>query len=147
VTEDGDGNEVYRVTYAVRLPEFTPGDVIDPVDEDGPVVVRSVQGNLKGVRATTGDTYEASFEEGIAPDAEYIGTVDDADETTVVAFEDAYAMQVLDPETYESKTVARPSYVDADATTVPVIKSREGLYVLPMSMMGATDEGQSVSPQ
>jgi len=28
-TEDGDGNELYRVTFVARLPEFTPGDVVD----------------------------------------------------------------------------------------------------------------------
>ena len=131
VTEDGDGNEVYRVTYAVRLPEFAPGDVIDPDGGDGPVLVRSVQGNLKGVRLTTGDTYEASFEEGETPDARLLGTVDDAVGTTVVAVEDEYAIQVLDPDTYESTTVARPAYVDPDADTVPVISSRAGLYILP----------------
>jgi nonsense-mediated mRNA decay protein 3 len=120
--------------------------VIDPADGEGPVAVRSVQGNLKGVRVTTGDAYEASFEEGIAPDAEHIGTVDDATETTVVAFEDTYAMQVLDPETYESKTVARPSYVDADAATVPVIKGYEGLYVLPTSIM-RTNKNNSANLQ
>ena len=131
VTEDGDGNEVYRVTYAVRLPAFSPGDVIDPDDGDGPVLVRSVQGNLKGVRLTTGDAYEASFEEGEAPDARRLGTAADAVDTTVVAVEDEYAIQVLDPDTYESKTIARPSYVDPDADSVPVLSSRAGLHILP----------------
>jgi nonsense-mediated mRNA decay protein 3 len=131
VTEDSDGNEVYRVTYAVRLPKFTPGDVIDPDDDEGPVLVRSVQGNLKGVRLTTGEPYEASFEEGETPDARRLGTVADAAETTVVTIEDEHAIQVLDPETYESKTIARPSYVDADADTVSVLKTRAGLHVLP----------------
>jgi nonsense-mediated mRNA decay protein 3 len=131
VTEDGDGNEVYRVTYAVRLPAFSPGDVIDPDDGDGPVLVRSVQGNLKGVRLTTGDAYEASFEEGEAPDARRLGTAADAVDTTVVAVEDEYAIQVLDPDTYESKTIARPSYVDSDADSVPVLSSRAGLHILP----------------
>jgi nonsense-mediated mRNA decay protein 3 len=131
VTEDSDGNEVYRVTYAVRLPKFTPGDVIDPDDDEGPVLVRSVQGNLKGVRLTTGEPYEASFEEGETPDARRLGTVVDAAETTVVTIEDEHAIQVLDPETYESKTIARPSYVDADADTVSVLKTRAGLHVLP----------------
>jgi nonsense-mediated mRNA decay protein 3 len=131
VTEDGDGNEVYRVTYAVRLPEFSPGDVIDTEDGEGPVLVRSVQGNLKGVRVTTGDRYEAPFEAGEAPDARLLGTADDAVDTTVVAVEDEYAIQVLDPDTYESTTVARPSYVDPDADTVPVLSSRAGLHILP----------------
>ena len=143
VTEDGDGNEVYRVTYAVRLPAFSPGDVIDPDDGDGPVLVRSVQGNLKGVRLTTGDAYEASFEEGEAPDARRLGTAADAVDTTVVAVEDEYAIQVLDPDTYESKTIARPSYVDPDADTVPVLSSRAGLHVLPAEAVDASESGAS----
>jgi nonsense-mediated mRNA decay protein 3 len=132
VTEDEDGNEVYRVTYAVRFPEFTPGDVIDLADDDGgPVLVRSVHGNLKGVRVTTGEPYEASYEDGDAPDARKLGTRDDATDATVVTVEDDNAVQILDPETYESTTVPRPDYLDADASTVPAFKSRAGLHVLP----------------
>jgi nonsense-mediated mRNA decay protein 3 len=131
VTEDSDGNEVYRVTYAIRLPRYRPGEVIDPRDDDGPVLVRSVRGNLKGRRVTTGAEFEASFEDENAPEARRLGTVADADETTLVAVEDDNAVQVLDPETYEAKTVARPDYLDPDADTVPVLKSRAGLHVLP----------------
>jgi nonsense-mediated mRNA decay protein 3 len=139
VTEDGDGNEVYRVTYTVRLPKFTPGDVIDPDDDAGPVLVRSVQGNLKGTRLATGDQYEARFEEGETPDARKLGTTDDADETTVVAVEDDHAVQVLDPETYESKTIPRPDFFDPDAETVLVLKSRAGLHVLPDEAVAADE--------
>ncbi|WIV65715.1 60S ribosomal export protein NMD3 [Natrialbaceae archaeon AArc-T1-2] len=131
VTEDEDGNEVYRVTFAVRLPPYTPGDVIDLADDGGPVLVRSAHGNLKGTRVTTGERYEADYEEGNSPDARKLGTLADAAETTVVAVEDEHAVQVLDPETYEAKTIARPDYFDPDAETVPVLKSRAGLHVLP----------------
>ncbi|QZX98233.1 60S ribosomal export protein NMD3 [Halobaculum rubrum] len=137
VTEDGDGNEVYRVTFAVRLPKFRPGDVIDPGDGEGPVLVRSVQGNLKGVRMATGEPYEARFEEGETPDAETVGHVDDAVETTVVAVEDANAVQVLDPETYEAVTVARPPSVDEGAATVEAVKTDTGLYVVPSESTAA----------
>jgi len=140
VTEDSDGNEVYRVTYAVRLPRFTPGDVVALEDDDGPVLVKSVRGNLKGVRLTSGDTYEATFEEGETPDARKIGTAADAEETTVVTVEDERAIQVLDPETYESKTIARPSYVDSDAEMVSVLKSREGLHILPSEVTNGESE-------
>jgi nonsense-mediated mRNA decay protein 3 len=131
VTEDGDGNEVYRVTYAVRLPKFRPGEVIDPEDGDGPVLVRSVRGNLKGTRLTTGEAYEARFEDGDAPEARRLGTRADARPTTLVAVEDDNAVQVLDPETYEAKTVARPDFLDPEADEVPVLKSRAGLHVVP----------------
>jgi nonsense-mediated mRNA decay protein 3 len=130
VTEDGDGNEVYRVTYAVRLPKFTPGDVIDPGDDAGPVLVRSVSGNLKGVRLATGEPYETSFD-GDELDARRLATRDDAVETTVVTVEDDHAVQVLDPETYEAKTIPRPDCFDADADTASVVKTRAGLHVLP----------------
>ncbi|RQH00814.1 60S ribosomal export protein NMD3 [Natrarchaeobius oligotrophus] len=132
VTEDEDGNEVYRVTFAVRLPPYRPGDVIDLADDDeGPVLVRSARGNLKGTRVRTGERYEASYEEGNSPEARKLGEREDAVEATVVAVEDDNAVQVLDPETYRAKTVSRPDYFDPDAETVPVLKSRAGLHVLP----------------
>ncbi|MEF8883137.1 MAG: 60S ribosomal export protein NMD3 [Halapricum sp.] len=131
ISEDDDGNELYRVTYAVRLPRYRPGEIIDPEDGDGPVLVRSVQGNLKGTRLASGDQYEASFEDEAAPDARRLGEREDGTETTLVAVEDAHAVQVLDPETYETKTVSRPDYLDVDAETVTVLKSRAGLHVLP----------------
>ncbi|ARS89605.1 60S ribosomal export protein NMD3 [Natrarchaeobaculum aegyptiacum] len=133
VTEDEDGNEVYRVTFAVRLPPYIPGDVIELTngDDDGPVLVRSAHGNLKGTRVTTGERYEASYEEGNSPDARRLGRLEDGVETTVVTVEDENAVQILDPETYQAKTVSRPDYFDPDAQTVPVLKSRAGLHILP----------------
>jgi nonsense-mediated mRNA decay protein 3 len=136
VTEDEDGNEVYRVTYAVRLPPYRPGEVIDPEDGEGPVLVRSVRGNLKGIRLASGDRYEAGFEDGDAPAARRLGERSDAEATTLVAVEDDRAVQVLDPETYEAKTVPRPEYLDPDADEVPVLKHRAGLHVLPEDSEG-----------
>jgi nonsense-mediated mRNA decay protein 3 len=130
VTEDEDGTEVYRVTYAVRLPPYPAGTIVEP-DGDDPVLVRSAHGNLKGDYLTTGEHYEASSDDGVAPAARRLGHVRDARETTLVAVEDDHAVQVLDPETYEAKTVARPSYLDVDRDTVHVMKSRAGLHVLP----------------
>jgi nonsense-mediated mRNA decay protein 3 len=141
VTEDEDGNEVYRVTYAIRLPPYSPGEIIDPEDDEGPVLVRSVRGNLKGTRLTTGEEYEASFEAGDAPEARRLGYLDDAEETTLVAVEDERAVQVLDPETYRTETIARPDYLDPDADAVPVLKSRAGLHVVPEDDEDATSEG------
>jgi nonsense-mediated mRNA decay protein 3 len=131
VTEDEDGNEVYRVTFAVRLPPFRPGDVIDPADAAGPVLVRSARGNLKGTRLESGEPYEADFEDGVAPDARTLGTVGDAVETTIVTVEDENAVQVLDPETQRAETIPRPDFLDVEGTTVPVLKSRAGLHPVP----------------
>jgi len=131
ITEDGDGQRVYRMSYAARLPPYRSGEIIDPKDGDGPVLVRSVRGNLKGIRLASGDRFEAAFEDGEAPDARRLGWREEGERTTVVAVEDDNAVQVLDPETYEAKTVPRPGYLDPDAEEVPAFRSRAGLYVLP----------------
>ncbi|MEF8776442.1 MAG: 60S ribosomal export protein NMD3 [Haloarculaceae archaeon] len=131
ITEDEDGNEVYRLSYAVRLPAYRQGEIIDPEAGDGPVLVRSVRGNLKGTGLATGDRYEAAFEAGDAPEARRLGWREDAQRTTLVAVEDDHAVQVLDPETFEAQTVPRPDYLDPDADEVSVFKSRAGLHVLP----------------
>ncbi|QGN06301.1 hypothetical protein Hrd1104_02665 [Halorhabdus sp. CBA1104] len=131
ITEDEDGEKVYRVTYAVRLPPYAPGEIIDPEDGDGPVLVRSVQSNLKGTRLKTGRDYEAGFEDGDAPDATRLGDRSDSVRTTLVAIEDENAVQVLDPDTYETKSIPRPDYLEEGSDEVPVLKSRAGLHVLP----------------
>ena len=130
-TEDSDGNEVYRVTFAVRLPRYAKDEVIDPNDGDGPVLVTSVSGRLKGVRLATGEPYTSEFEEGAAPDADRLGTRDDAVETTVVTVEDENAVQILDPETYEAKTVPKPNYFEEGTDTVLAFKHRGNVYVMP----------------
>jgi nonsense-mediated mRNA decay protein 3 len=139
VTEDEDGNEVYRVTYVARLPKFAPGEIVDPDDDGGPVLVEGVGGALRGTRLTTGEPYESNYEDGEAPAAERLGSLDDAAETTVVTVEDEHAVQVLDPETYEAKTVPRPDYFDPDAASVPVVKSRAGVHIVPEDAVD--DEG------
>ncbi len=131
VTQDGDGNDVYRVAFAIRLPPFRPGDVIDLGDGGEPVIVRSVQGNLKGVRVVSGSPYETATDDEILLEARKLGSRTDAVVTTVVAIEDEHAVQVLDPETFESKTVARPDYLDHRADEVTVLKHREGMHILP----------------
>jgi len=131
VTEDSDGNPVYRVTFAVYLPPYRAGEIIDPEDSDEPVLVRSARGNLKGTGLISGEPYESSFEDKDAPEASRLGWLTDGQETTLVAIEDENAVQVLDPETYEAKTIARPTYLDTDAETVTVLRSGGELYIVP----------------
>jgi len=138
VTEDEDGNEVYRVTYAVRLPAYREGEVIDPGDGDGPVLVRSPRGTVSGMRLKTGARYEHDAD---GTDPRRLGTRVDGTETTLVAVEDDRAVQVLDPETYEARTIPRPDYLDPDAETVPVLKSRAGLHVLPEQPAEEPEDG------
>jgi nonsense-mediated mRNA decay protein 3 len=129
VTEDGDGNRVYRTAHVVRLPPVSTGDVIDPDDGGGPVLVTSAHQTVSGIRLASGEDFEADFED--LPERTVLGDRSDATETTLVAVEDEHAIQVLDPETYEATTIPRPDFVDPDAETIPVFKHREGLHAVP----------------
>ncbi|MEZ3145249.1 60S ribosomal export protein NMD3 [Halobaculum sp. MBLA0143] len=139
VTEDSDGNEVYRVTYSVRLPRFRPGDVIDPepagltaVEGSGPVVVETVGGAITGVRLRSGRQFQTDAD---LSDAEQLGHVDDGDPVTLVAVEDENAVQVLDPETFEAVSVPNPDFFDADGATegetVPAVKFDGEVFLVP----------------
>jgi len=130
-TEDADGNEVYRVTFAVRLPRYAPGEVVDPEDGDGPVLVEGVSGRVRGVRLATGDEYESSYDAGESPEMNRLGGREDVRETTVVTVEDEHAVQVLDPETYEAVTVPNPSFFDESDETALAFKHGGDVYLVP----------------
>jgi nonsense-mediated mRNA decay protein 3 len=139
VSEDGDGERLYRMTYTVRLPAFRPGDVIDPGDDGGPVLVTNVKGGVGGVRLESGEQFRAP----VAADREAafykLGTADDAAETALVSVEDEHAVQVLDPETYETVTVARPDFLDPEAETVEAIHTTAGTHILPEDALSEGD--------
>jgi len=121
-----DGEELYRVTYAVSLPEFVPGDV---VEVDGtPLLVTQNEGVLKGIDLSTGD--RRSFSDA---SPEHLGRAEDAEPTTVVNIsEDGKEIQILDPTTYETVTVTRPSFiVAAQGEEVDVLSTSEGVYPVP----------------
>ncbi|PYZ03126.1 hypothetical protein C8039_15150 [Halogeometricum sp. wsp3] len=68
------------------------------------MLVRSVQGNLKGVRLATGEDYEASFEAGETPDARRLGFREDGQQTTLVAVEDEKPFRSSTPKPSRAKT-------------------------------------------
>ena len=121
-----DGEELYRVTYAVSLPEFVPGDVVDV--EGTPLLVTHNEGVLKGIDLHTGD--RRSFSDA---SPERLGRVDDVKPTTVVSLsDDGEEIQLLDPETYETVTVPRPSFLVApQGEDVDVLSTSEGVYPVP----------------
>ena len=128
VTEDRDGNRVYRISYLVRLPAIIIGDVIDIRDGNGPILIRSSGSVLKGIRLASGESYKGSVEDGKFNKLKHISKVG---KTSIVSIDDTYSMQILDPESYRPITIARPMFVDSDWKEVKVVKTEEGVYVLP----------------
>lgn len=139
ITEDGDGRGVYRVTYAVRLPRFPRGTIIDA--GDGPVVISGVSDHVTGRDLATGD--RMTIDDVTDADLEKVGDVAEATETTVVAVTDEHSVQVLDPATHRTVTVPRPPDMSIDGDTVLAVSLGSGVYLVPPSVRSAADTDDS----
>lgn len=126
VTEDEEGEGVYRVAFAVRLPRFKPGDIIRSDDE--PILIL---GDVRGRRLSDGEAVTIDPER----DAERIGTISDVSETTLVSVEDENAIQVLDPETAAAVIIPRPADLSVDTNALHVFKREGGLHAIPASVV------------
>lgn len=124
VTTDGDGQDVYRVTFSIRLPRHRPGDVIEL--EAGAGLVEAA-GEMLTIRDLT--TGERLKREPTAVDPP-VTTAAEAKEATVVAPLDENAVQLIHPTTNEAVTVAQYPGVELTGDTVPVIEVNGRLYLL-----------------
>ena len=128
VTQDSDDNRVYRVTYAVHLPAIVMGDIIDIRDGKGPILVKSSGNIVRGIRLESGEIYKGSIKN---KKVDRIQHRSDCEKTTIVAIEDNYAVQILDPETYRPVTIPRPEFIGPGLEDVGVVKIKDKRYVLP----------------
>ncbi|MEA3282449.1 MAG: NMD3-related protein [Euryarchaeota archaeon] len=120
-----DGEDLYRVTCAVRLPEFVRGDV---ASMGGSVIeVTHQDRQIHGTDLSDGS--KVSFDAAVP--AARLGSRADAVTAVLVAIEKDM-VQVLDPETYETVLLKKPTFLHAEAgSDVCVIKTAEGLFLLP----------------
>ncbi|MDY0130513.1 MAG: 60S ribosomal export protein NMD3 [Methanosarcina vacuolata] len=121
-----DGKNLYRITFAVRLPEFGPGDVIR---FRGKVIqIKSSGKKVNGTSLEDGSRFLSTPEE--LKGAEKIGNIGDAVLTVLVSIEDN-AILVLDPETYETVAIKKPMSFNAEAgSEIPVLKTPYGIFAL-----------------
>ena len=121
-----DGKNLYRITFAVRLPEFRSGDVIR---FRGRVIqIRSSGKKVNGISLEDGSRYISTPED--LKGAEKIANIADAALTVLVSIEE-HAILVLDPETYETVAIKKPVSFNANAgSEIPVLKTAYGIFAL-----------------
>jgi len=130
-----DGEELYRVTYSVFLPEFVAGDIVSVGGDSVVLVTSNTSGEaVKGVELRTGDRTTVDVgEKDVSGELRRLGSYDDAEEATVVTSGDD-EVQLLHPMTYETVTVRRPSFLDApQGAEVEVVATEEGVFPVPAS--------------
>jgi len=121
-----DGKNLYRITFAVRLPEFRPGDVIR---FRGRIIqIKSSGKKVNGISLEDGSKFLSTPEE--LKNAEKISNMADAVLTVLVSIEEN-AILVLDPETYETVAIKKPMSFSAEAgSEIPVLKTPYGIFAL-----------------
>ena len=123
-----DGNDIYRMTYSVRLPPYEKGDFIELSDDIFKVKkIRSGEGSILLKKISSGK--DISKDNKALEDAEVLGG-DELIEQAVVVSETEKEIKVLDPETYKTITLVKPEGFRSKEDEVEVIKAKGRLYLI-----------------
>ncbi|MDY0266362.1 MAG: NMD3-related protein [Methanimicrococcus sp.] len=121
-----DGREIYRTTFALKLPEFKKGDVV--FFEDKVIEIKNCGKRVTGLNLMNSSNFFIDGEH--FKDAKLLGNIEEAKETVLVAIEE-HGIQVLDPETFETVTIQKPMGFNAlPGSEIKVLKTKYGLFAL-----------------
>ena len=121
-----DGQDVYRVTFLVRLPHFRAGDIITCGSED--LYVRSMsKGVIRCILLPSGEERQMKMRD---LEACVVACPASAVRSAVVLTEDDAELQVLDPESMEPVDVLRPKGFERNGEQVRFVRTNIGRYVL-----------------
>ncbi len=123
-----NGEDLYRITFALRLPEFVRGDIISV---DGRVIeVQSCGKHVSGIDLETGRRFIENFNSLL--EVKKLGRRRDAVSAVLVS-DEGKAIQVMDPETYETVTIKRPEFLGVEpGNEIRIVKTVKGIYALPV---------------
>lgn len=121
-----DGKDIYRMTFLVRLPGFSEGDVI-VIDGRDYYVSGMSRGVVHGVDLLTGEERPLKVREsGECRVSAAKANIPKA----VVLIEKERELQVLDPDTMSPLDVRKPSGFSRKGEQVRLVKTALGTYVL-----------------
>lgn len=125
-----DGKDIYRITFAVRLPDIVAGDIVKMNNKV--ILVEKLGKRIAGTDLSNGQTTSA-------PEDTKIVKISDRSQAlkTVLVSGDAKSVQILDPVTYQAITIKRPEFLKHEpGEEVWVVKTPEGVFLLPGGSRG-----------
>ncbi len=122
-----NGEDLYRITFALRLPEFVRGDIISV--DDRVIEVQSCGKHVSGTDLETGRRFIENFNDLLQ--VKKLSRRLDAVSAVLVA-DEGKTIQVMDPETFETVTLKRPEFLSAEpGNEIKIVKTAKGIYVVP----------------
>lgn len=118
-----DGRDMYRVTYAVRLPQYKVGDVIDHHGKLYQIMGMATNVSVKNIE----DWSKYSF-----TPSELVGSsvVDCTRLQAVLLVETEDEMQIMDPDTMKTVTIKKPEGFHSEEE-ISIIKCEKGIFPAP----------------
>ncbi len=121
-----DGEEIYRMTFLVRLPSFGKGDVV--TYSSRAYYVRGMsKGVIYGIDLATGEEKPIRLKEH---DECTLTVSKDHIMSAVVVHESGREMQVLDPETMMTVDLRKPAGFVRNGEQIRLVKTNLGAFVL-----------------
>ncbi|MCL2142047.1 MAG: NMD3-related protein [Methanimicrococcus sp.] len=121
-----DGREVYRTTFAMKLPEYKKGDV---VYFDAKVIeIKNCGKRITGIDLSNSSNF--FIEADHFKNTKLLGNTKDAPLAVLVAVEE-HGIQILDPITYETVTIKKPMAFNAlPGSEIRIFKTEYGIFAL-----------------
>jgi nonsense-mediated mRNA decay protein 3 len=121
-----DGKDIYRMTYLVRLPSFSKGDVIDFQGRE--YFIRGMsRGIVHGIDLRSGEERSMKIKE--SGDCALVKSGSEILKAVVLIDRDE-ELQVLDPETMSPLDVKKPIGFSRGGDQVRLVKTKVGAFVL-----------------
>jgi nonsense-mediated mRNA decay protein 3 len=122
-----NGEDLYRITFALRLPEFVRGDIISV--DDRVIEVQSCGKHVSGIDLETGRRFIENFNDLLQ--VRKLSRRQDAVSAVLIA-DEGKTIQVMHPDTYETVTLKRPEFLSTEpGNEIKIVKTAKGIYVLP----------------
>lgn len=122
-----DGENIYRITYSLRLPRFVSGDIIRFLDEI--ILIRHSGKRTSGLNLGTG--YEFAEHTNKLKDADKVSDIGSAVSTVLISIEDDI-IQVMHPQTFQSITLQKPAYLSGTGgEEIKTVVIGDSLVILP----------------
>jgi nonsense-mediated mRNA decay protein 3 len=122
-----DGQDIYRVTYSLRLPRFIPGDIINV--GGCAVLIRTSGKRTSGLYLESGLEFSENTER--LKDPEKIGDVNDAISAVLISVEKD-TVQVLHPVTFRPVTIKKPAHLsNSGGKEIRIVIFNDNMFILP----------------
>jgi nonsense-mediated mRNA decay protein 3 len=125
-----DSKQVYRMTYLIRIPTYRKGDFF--TSHESFFLILSLHANK--VRAIDLSTWEEKVIEGKEILPSRIQGGHELIKEMIVVSQSKKEIQLMDPKTYETLEVRKPTSFSTDAEMVRTVKLNGQVFLLPLSV-------------